>query len=183
MGSAAVARIRLAQSGDAEAIARIQVAGWRVAYAAILPRDFLDGLDTTARAAQWRTRIGPAARAGAPTFAALDETDALRGFAHTGPVRDDDLVAAPSGRAEVYTVYVDPAAWRRGIGSELMGAIDRFWAPTEVHELYLWVFEENAESRAFYERLGWRPDGSRQVDDFGGAHPVEISYRRSLTSS
>jgi RimJ/RimL family protein N-acetyltransferase len=51
----------------------------------------------------------------------------------------------------------------------------------DVHELFLWVFEENAESRAFYERLGWRPDGGRQVDDFGGAHPIEIRYRRSLT--
>jgi RimJ/RimL family protein N-acetyltransferase len=98
-------------------------------------------------------------------------------------VRDDDLAAEHKGRAEVYTVYVDPAAWRRGIGSELMAAIDRFWAPTDVHELFLWVFEENTASRGFYERLGWRPDGGRQVDDFGGAHPVEIRYRRSLTTT
>ncbi len=100
-------------------------------------------------------------------------------------MRDDDLAlaAGPEGRAEVYTVYVDPAAWRRGIGSGLMAAIDHFWAPTDVHELFLWVFEENAASRAFYERLGWRPDGGRQVDDFGGAHPVEIRYRRPLTAA
>jgi hypothetical protein len=59
-----------------------------------------------------------------------------------------------------------------------MAAIEDFWAPTDVGELILWVFEENGESRAFYEALGWRPDGARQVDDFGGAHPIEVRYRR-----
>ncbi|MBA2263853.1 MAG: GNAT family N-acetyltransferase [Chloroflexi bacterium] len=171
-------RIRLAQADDAEAIARIQIAAWRQAYAHILPADFLGGLDAAARAAQWRTRIGPAAHADAPTFVAQDETDAVRGFAHTGPVRDDDL--SPEGRAEVYTVYVDPAAWRQGIGFALMAAVDDFWRPTNVRELLLWVFERNADGRAFYERLGWRPDGASQVDDFGGAQPVEVRYRRTL---
>lgn len=75
-------RIRLAEADDAEAIARIQIAGWRTAYMHILPADFLGGLDAAARAAQWRTRIGPAAHADAPTFVAHDETDAVRGFAH-----------------------------------------------------------------------------------------------------
>lgn len=180
MGGAAVARIRLAQSDDAEAIARIQVAGWRRAYGTILPGPFLAGLDAAARAAQWRTRIGPVALADSPTFVALDETDAVRGFAHTGPVRDGDL--SPEGRAEVYTVYVDPNACRQGIGSALMAAVDDFWRPTDVNEMVLWVFEKNAESRAFYERLGWRPDGASHVDDFGGAQPVEVRYRRTLPS-
>lgn len=171
-------RIRVAETHDAEAIGRIQVAAWRQAYAHFLPADFLAGLDETARAAQWRTRIGQAAHADAPTFVALDETDAVRGFAHTGLVRDDDL--SPEGRAEVYTVYVDPAAWRQGIGSALMATVDDFWASTDVLELVLWVFEENAEGRAFYERLGWHPDGARQVDDFGGVHPVEVRYRTSI---
>ena len=115
---------------------------------------------------------------GAPTFVALDETDALRGFAHTGPLRDTDIDA--SARAEVYTVYVDPSAWRQGVGSALMRKIDDFWCSSDVTELTLWVFEANAAARAFYERLGWRPDGARQVDDFGGAHPVEVRYRRPV---
>lgn len=155
-------RIRLAGTADAEAIASIQIAAWRAAYASFLPARFLDGLDVNDRAAQWGTRTGPAALENSPTFVALDETDALRGFAHTGPLRDDDL--SPDGRA----------------------AIDEFWRPTDVAELVLWVFEDNAESRAFYEHLGWLADGSRKVDDFGDAQPAELRYRRhtlSLVSS
>jgi GNAT superfamily N-acetyltransferase len=173
-----VTHTRLAIEADAEAIARIQVAGWRSAYAHILPIDFLAGLDADGRAKQWRTRIGPSMRADSPTFVAVDETNAVVGFAHTGPCRDDDL---PEGeRGEVYTMYVDPPAWRRGIGSVLTAAIDEFWAPTGVDELTLWVFEDNAGSRAFYEAVGWRPDGARKVDDFGGASPTEVRYRRPV---
>lgn len=131
-----------------------------------------------ARGIQWSTRIGPAAHADSPTFVALDDDGGLRGFAHTGPLRAGDL--AGEGRAEVYTVYVDPDAWRQGIGTALMTAIAEFWAPTDIRELTLWVFEDNAESRAFYESLGWRPDGARQIDDFGGAHPVELRYRKPI---
>lgn len=117
-------------------------------------------------------------RPNSPTFVALDEADRVRGFAHTGPIRDADL--DPAGRAEIYTIYVDPASWRRGIGSALLRAVDEFWAPTDVHELVLWAFEENADGRAFYERLGWQTDGARQIDDFGGTHPAEVRYRRAV---
>jgi GNAT superfamily N-acetyltransferase len=178
MGGAPVARVRLAEAGDADAIGRIQVAAWRRAYAGFLPAAFLDGLDAEERAARARTRIGPAAHADSPTFVALDATDTVRGFAHTGPVRDDDL--DPAGRAEVYTVYVDPAAWRLGFGSALLSAVEGFWQPTGVSELVLWVFEDNLDGRAFYERLGWIPDGARLIDDFGGVHPAEIRLRRRL---
>jgi len=116
--------------------------------------------------------------ANAPTFVALDEADTVRGFANTGPVRGKDLTH--DNRAEVYTVYVDPATWRRGIGAALLAAVDEFWRPTDVRELVLWVFEDNAEARAFYERLGWRPDGARQIDNFGDAQPAEIRYRRDM---
>lgn len=179
MGGAAVTRVRLAGADDAEAIAEIQIGAWRAAYAGFLPAAFLDGLDVERRATQWRGRIGPAMRRDSPTFVAVDETDAVRGFIHTGPIRDHDL--EPDGRAEIYTIYVDPARWRRGIGSILLQAVDDFWSPTDVRELVLWAFEANADGRAFYERLGWRPDGARQIDDFGDARPAEIRYRRSLS--
>lgn len=171
-------RVRLARAGDAEAIARIQVSAWRTGYRHIVPARWLDELDETERAARWRGRLGTAAQLDSPTFVAVDGADAVAGFVHTGPLRDDDL--APEGRAEVYTVYVDPAWWRRGVGRTLLRSVDEHWAGTDVRELTLWVFEANAEARAFYEALGWRPDGASQVDDFGDAQPVEVRYRRPL---
>lgn len=86
----------------------------------------------------------------------------------------------PEGRAELYTLYVDPDAWRQGIGSALLAVVDEFWQPTDIRELFLWVFEDNADARAFYEAVGWRPDGARKLDDFGSVEAAELRYRRSL---
>lgn len=77
-------------------------------------------------------------------------------------------------------MYVHPNAWRRGVGSALMASVEQFWRSRDVTELTLWVFEDNAVGRRFYEAHGWQPDGASQVDDFGGAQPVEIRYRRTL---
>jgi len=151
------------------------VDAWRAAYADLLPASFLAALDAAERSERWRARIGPAAGPGSATIVAVDDTGAVLGFAHTGPLRDDDLDRRE--RAELYTIYVDPAAWRRGVGSALMAAVDEFWWPSAVRELVLWVFEDNADGRAFYERLGWRPDGARKIDDFGGVHVAEMRYR------
>lgn len=171
-------RVRLAAVEDASAIARVQIAAWRAAYADIVPAQFLASLDVGERADRWRTRIGPTADAGAPTFVALDTTDAVRGFAHSGPIRDDDL--SPEGRAEVYTVYVDPVAWRHGIGSTLMTAVEDFWRPSGIRELVLWAFEDNPAARAFYVRLGYALDGTHKIDDFGGTRIAEVRFRRRL---
>ncbi len=172
-------RIRIARTDDAEAITRIQIASWRAAYRSILPAEFLATLDETERADRWRGRIGPAATAAeAPTFVAVDDADAVLGFVSLGPVRDDDV--APAGLGEVYTLYVDPEAWRRGIGSALLAAADEHWRPTDVRELLLWVFVDNAAARAFYAAQGWAADGTRRIDDFGNAQPVEIRYRRTI---
>ena len=47
-------------------------------------------------------------------------------------------------------------------------------------EAVLWVFEANAPARAFYERLGWTPDGAAKPFAIGGSTPIELRYRRRL---
>lgn len=169
--------MREARTEDADAIAAIQIAAWRTAYAGIMPSDFLAAQDVADRAERWRGRIGAAAEPGSPTFV-ISDPRGVRGFVHTGPIRDPDL--EPDGRAEIYTIYVDPAAWRGGLGTALLRAVGDFWGRRRIAELVLWVFEANRPARAFYERMGWWHDGSTQVDDFGSAQAVEVRYRRRL---
>ncbi len=171
--------MRLARTEDADAIAAIQLSAWRTAYARIMPAAFLAELNVADRAERWRGRIGASADPVSPTFVIL-EADRVRGFVHTGPIRDTDL--EPDGRAEIYTIYVDPAAWRRGHGAALLRTVDDFWQPRGIGEMVLWVFEANRAARTFYERMGWCPDGSTQVDDFGSARAVEMRYRRALVT-
>lgn len=168
--------VRLAEASDAEAIARIQLEGWHTAYRDIMPAAFLASLDVNERAERWRGRLGAAADPAAPTFVSVGPHANVTGFVHTGPLRDDDL--PPDRRAEIYTIYVDPAAWGSGIGSVLLDEVNAYWREHPVDELLLWVFEQNHAARAFYERRGWRPDGTSKIDEIGTARPVELRYRR-----
>ena len=43
----------------------------------------------------------------------------------------------------------------------------------------LWVLEDNARARRFYERRGWRRDGSERVVPFP-PHPLDIGYTKEL---
>jgi hypothetical protein len=41
----------------------------------------------------------------------------------------------------------------------------------------------NPRARGLYESEGWRADGTRRVDDAGGAVVAEVRYHRSLAGA
>ncbi|MFI6120860.1 GNAT family N-acetyltransferase [Streptomyces sp. NPDC051064] len=45
----------------------------------------------------------------------------------------------------------------------------------------LWVLKENTRARRFYERAGFRPDGTEETFEAGGAVIPELRYVRPLT--
>jgi RimJ/RimL family protein N-acetyltransferase len=49
-----------------------------------------------------------------------------------------------------------------------------------VTKAHLWVLEENLRARKFYERLGWRPDGGRSSDAYGGVSLGALRYVVSI---
>jgi len=172
--------IRRAAPDDARAIAEIGVAGWQAAYRGILPSDFLAGLLVHPRELAWRARLESDDEDGAPAWVA--ETDGrVLGFVAAGPPRDEELAtdgaADPARVAEIYAIYVLPGEWRRGVGRSLLdaarGDLDRRGARV----LVLWVLEDNSSGRAFYEAMGWAPDGKRQTLDLGGIAVPEVRYR------
>jgi GNAT superfamily N-acetyltransferase len=72
-------------------------------------------------------------------------------------------------------LYVRPEAWGTGVADELH---DRAVAAIRAagHErARLWVLEENARARRFYERHGWFADGSSRVVEFP-PNPIDLGY-------
>jgi hypothetical protein len=41
------------------------------------------------------------------------------------------------------------------------------------------VLEDNARARRFYERRGWRPDGTDRIVPFP-PHPLDVGYTKEL---
>jgi len=170
--------VREAVVGDAESIAEISVAGWRAAYRGILADDFLAGLAVQPRAVAWAAMLESDMGRASPAWVAVRDGCVI-GYASTGPPRDRD-VSLPA--AEVYAIYLLPEAWRTGCGRALLTAALAEWRARGIDTLVLWVLEDNAPARHFYEAMGWAPDGSRQQIDFGGIAATELRYKISLGS-
>ncbi len=153
--------VRPATAADVRAADAVRVAGWKAAYRDLVPQAYLDRLMVTDARVAWLTdRLEDQ---DAQTLVAV-EGKAVVGMAVHGPGRDPDL----PGLRELYALYVHPSHWRRGTGTELLAAC----GPVDM----LWVLEGNERGRAFYERHGFRPDGTAKTLDLDG--PVlEVRYR------
>lgn len=167
--------LRRATAQDAPAIADVHVRAWKAAYPGLLPQDYLDALRAEDRIGMWEETL-----AGAPWPAVLvaGEAGSLAGFCSFGPTRDDD--ADPAVTGELYTIYVDPTAWRTGTGRGLLEAATTGLAGAGFSEATLWTLGVNDGARAFYERFGWRPDGATKRHDWGAFVATDARYRRPL---
>jgi ribosomal protein S18 acetylase RimI-like enzyme len=163
--------LREARPGDGRRLEEIRIAGWRAAYRGIVHPDLLRDLALDPERVTRRESWLAEPPAGQVTLVA--EVDGvIAAGAFLWPARDEDL--DPDGHAELATLYVDPAYWRRGLGSALLEeGFARMPQPVEV----LWTFEQNAPARRFYERHGFAPDGARKPLPILG-EPVEVRYRR-----
>ena len=73
--------------------------------------------------------------------------------------------------AEIIAIHTLPESWGTGLGAamltEAMNQIGN-------RPVFLWAFEENVRARRFYEKHGFRWDGTQRVSEFDGA--VEVRY-------
>jgi GNAT superfamily N-acetyltransferase len=166
--------VRLATTGDADAMGRLHVRAWQAAYRGHMPDEYLDGLRPEQRAAYWRDALGRDRPRGAILVA--EGAGQVIGFAAVGPSPD------PEGAGELFAINLDPDHWGTGAGRALLQAAQAELARLGFGELVLWVLPANARARRFYEAAGWVADGTeRSVEALGVAVP-EVRYRRRSTS-
>jgi ribosomal protein S18 acetylase RimI-like enzyme len=153
--------VRSAVPADADAVARIWIDGWRIAYRGLVPDRVIDSLRLEDRQAVWRARLtdgDPQART-----SVVVAGDLVAGYCRIAtPSRDDD--AGPR-TAEIASIYVAADRRRQALGHRLLSTVlgelrrDGWTAVT------LWVFTENTGARAFYTTHGFAPDGRTGHDE------------------
>ncbi len=192
-----MAHVRYGSAEDAEAISRVRRDAWRAAYAGIITAEIIErvtGVPDTDReralfvSRPWRRTLvaEQAPSAPAPSVAPVTE---IIGYASFGPERDVNGAPLPerAGRdgsprprcAELYALYVTPAWWSTGAGRDLMRRVLEETRAGGYPRIILWVLEQNARARRFYERSGFRLDGrSYRPGWLGGV--TEVCYAREL---
>jgi GNAT superfamily N-acetyltransferase len=180
-------RVRRAVLDDAPAVAAVHVRTWQGAYPGLIPQSYLDALRPEDRLPMWEEVLARTAWPRLGTFVLLGpggaDVDlrtadgAVVGFASFGPSRDGD---AADSVGELHTLYVDPGSWERGGATRLIDAVVDALRDAGFTRATLWVLDTNARARRFYERRGWRPDGSTQLHDWGAFVATDVRYGRAL---
>jgi GNAT superfamily N-acetyltransferase len=166
--------IRRATPEDARAIAEVHVASWLAAYRGLLPDEALAALDVDVRSERWREVLA----AGSHTLVA-EADGGVYGVASIGRSRDPD---AGTDVGELYGLYLRPERWDQGLGRALHDAAVDDLRAQGFAEATLWVLDTNERARRFYERQGWRADGSVRSDRVGERRTLvdEARYRLTL---
>lgn len=163
--------IRPASEADAEQIAAVHIASWREAYTDVVPQEYLDGLDVASRTERWREHFAGLDHATSVWVA--QEAEEVLGFASLGPSRDED---ADRTTMEIYSIYLEPSAWGRGVARELMRTVVA--ALPSGAAVTLWVLAANERAQRFYRRAGFVADGVERMEEIGGQPFREVRYRR-----
>jgi ribosomal protein S18 acetylase RimI-like enzyme len=166
--------VRPAVEDDLAAVAEIRVRSWQAAYRGIVPQGYLDSMRPEADADRRRARFA-AGSLDSRQDAVGTIAGAPAGWVAFGPYRDDDRPS--SGPGEIYAIYVHPDHWGCGVGRALIRYAVRELRAAGMAPVLLWVLEQNARARRFYERAGFRPDGGRHLFEIAGVQLPELRYR------
>ncbi len=162
--------IRPATASDISALARVHVASWQAAYRHILPEEVLEQLSVPQFETNWTRNLCDTQRQNL----VLEVEGSLGGFLSWGNSRDAD---ARPDLAEVYSLYLLPELWGQGyarvLWEEGLGhLLPRFSGFT------LWVLQDNARARRFYEARGLEREGHFKTISLYGVDLVEVRYQK-----
>lgn len=76
---------------------------------------------------------------------------------------------------EIVAIHSMPESWGTGLGHAMLTEALKQIGNRPV---YLWAFKENARARRFYEKHGFRWDGTERVSEFDGA--LEVRYIKEI---
>jgi len=162
-------RLRPATEADASAIARLHAESWQQTYSGMLPAEYLAQAVLGDRLRRWQTRLAsPSSRT--LTLTAVGATG-LVGFVHV------ELDLEPDWGARLENIHVQPDLKGTGIGTRLFTAARDWIAGVEpTWRMHLWVLEQNAGARRFYEHRGGQAAERKTIEVIKDCWVPEVRY-------
>jgi ribosomal protein S18 acetylase RimI-like enzyme len=166
--------IRAPRIADIAAVAALHYRSWIETYASLLPTQ-ANRLSLAERTAFWdrllRTRP-----------ARMGSLVAVRAGHVVGLVQWETSIPGDPETGELHAIHVAAEERGLGIGRALLRAATSALRKQGMRRAVLWVLEGNASARAFYERQGWRWDGTSLARPLGGfaGFPTVTEVRYAL---
>lgn len=149
---------------DRTEISRIYEESWKYAYAGIIPQNYLDSIPE----GQWISGLDHPER---KTLICVEDSKFV-GTSSFGKSRFGQF----DDWGEIISIYLLPAYMGKGHGKLLLRAAVSELKNLGYEDAFLWVLEENARARHFYERFGFRQTEDYLDNDIGGKTLREIRY-------
>lgn len=165
-------RIRYANIKDARTLGEIHSKSWKVAYKGIVQDEILKNITVEKRQAYFEKALTENWEEDAIIF---KDNDAV-GLICIGKCRDADKTDTCG---EIWGIYLLPEYWNMGIGSELINWGINELSKRNFSKVILWVLEENINARKFYEKVGFKHDGTVKEITIG-KKLVEYRYEKAI---
>jgi ribosomal protein S18 acetylase RimI-like enzyme len=151
--------LRRASDRDLDGIVSVFLDCWWVSYSQVMPAALVDGMTSQRALDIWQNALQNPANT---ILVAIGDEPAggvvgLVGYSMLGSE------VGQSGVGYIGSLYVSPSAQGSGTGRTLLSAATDDLKNLGARHARLWVFEQNAPSRSFYERQGFTPDGRREI--------------------
>lgn len=167
-------QIRRATPQDAASLAAVEVTSWQTAYRGLMPDAFLNERSEAEHTGAWHQNLLKHGVSGRKRVLIAISHAQVIGFVRSGVMEEANQIGS------VYLLYVRPEVWGCGVGTALMRAAMDDLRDLGMREAVLWVLRANQRARAFYEGLGWKPDGQTTTADYGGIELEALCYRRTV---
>ncbi len=149
---------------------RIHADAWKISYRDFVPHDYLDELSFD----YWTEFFKDEER----TAYFLSVDDNFVGVVTYGAAREESM----AGFGEIWSIYVHPDHHNKGYGRKLLQFAHDKLKELGFDKTYLWVLEENLNSCAFYEAMGYEKSDDKATLNIGGKEIIEVRYIKSNTN-
>lgn len=154
----------IGQSDDRFAISRIYEESWKFAYKNIIPQSYLESIPV----GRWTSNLD---KEGMNNLV-LIEDGMFVGTSCYCKSRFSDF----SNWGEIVSIYFLPQYIGKGYGKLLLDVVVKELEQLGFDDIFLWVLEDNARARKFYEKAGFTPSGKYLDDNIGGKELREMQY-------
>jgi ribosomal protein S18 acetylase RimI-like enzyme len=159
-------KIRMAETRDAEGVARVHDTAWREAYRGIIPGQDLERMVERRGARWWAHAIARGSR-----ILVLEMAGDVAGYASYGRNRAMSLPY----RGEIFELYLKPEYQGLGFGSRLFRTAQRELTSHGMGSVVVWSLAENERALHFYEQLGGLMVG-RAHESFGAKSCERLAF-------
>lgn len=165
-------KIRYADVSDAKVLGEIHSRSWKIAYKNIVPDTILNNINADNRQKYFEKALSENFEKDVLIYV---DNKAV-GLMSIGKCRDKDQDITCG---EIWGIYLLPEYWNKGIGTYFIN-----WGLNELKNMNytkvtLWVLEGNLNARKFYERIGFRHDGTVK-EIFLGEKLNEYRYEKII---